>query len=1169
VNSYDINNSSVKYGKLTLKAVDFLGKRGQVTLPPVEFKYDLDEDEKNTTTVSMSGSGFVTDNSRFEVGDMIETDSANPVYGGVIVAKTFSGTSYQYLTRNSQFSGGNAATIRKTKNPPYNKNFYDNWGMYKADYVGGGNENMSRTTTVASNAGTDAWSLRKVSTSNGAEVKIALEGDTYRRSILNENKSLLLSNYSSFGNRYINFQVNTGGLDPTTLFKVGDKVNALLLKRLRYRISPIGSIYSYAFNTINSTNYSAAPVVSSVSTNGSLTLYVSPEMFNDLTSVPQVGYNPSVTVTNGNLRMYGLNRNYGGGIRVKSLTIDNLSGTQNKTVYDYNTLAPENAEPVSSGVTSYEPITIDMDEAPGAASVASAALAEAAVKAYRRELYKNVNRLWSISREVPTPGVMYEYVTVRHEVINGEDNVSRANDGKSTYQFVVFRDNMVGRQDVTQPRQAYKSANDSYYTRNLVLKKFVTNIGALKRTINYDNSGQKLSEIVNHYLDDGLESLPFSEFMVAYEQRLAQYNRQGLIKERFSEVKSVWTGYYNASNNTAAWDWKATLSAREEYPTIATGQTTKDFIRNTSAYVGYLAYDFYSGEMTKSLTTDPYGNRFITEVVPAYHKYPGMGLKLQNLDNKNMLSQQAGQYVYKVDNNNTKLGLVSASADLWSTDVAVLDPAIGLITQNNSNNGNVWRQNDSYRWASSVNNVSGLTNLTNFQDINWTAPSSSSSEWKKVNSTTLYNIYSAPLESKDINGLYAASKMGYGNTKVIVAGTPARYEEIAFSGAEDGSASAGINFGSGSALSGSSHTGSYALNVTPGTNGFTGQVELAKLDPNRKDYALSVWVKGSENISNARLYYQVNGGNAIYNTPNLQKSASGWYLLEMRIPGTALSTTNGNLVFGCANLGGSSALLFDDFRFNPVAADINAYVYDQFSGELTYVLNHNNLFVKYEYDNAGRLIKVYKEVLGKNTVPLIKETIYNSGKFMKRNVALSQDFVQTNCTGTTGGTFTYTVPAGKHIAATQSAADALAWNDLITNGPTFANSHPCPAVIYARMEFDNQINYDYSNWPSQNYSTYADIYVRFYVDKSCTIPYQLPANMDITIHQDYTSADYYGSFSSGSDNLYSVSSGSNAFYLGNICLSSYYNDYNNPYDYYSNTYSPSLLPTTGAPYIVQ
>src|SRR5262249_1096993 len=141
---------------------------------------------------------------------------------------------------------------------------------------------------------------------------------------------------------------------------------------------------------------------------------------------------------------------------------------------------------------------------------------------------------------------------------------------------------------------------------SLALKKFTGSIGNVKKVTKYDANGRKLSETINNYLHDGLENLPGSDFMAQYKTRLSQYNYQGYLQEYTTEV--------NRFQNTDYDDGvKATLSGREEYPCIQTGQTVVDYVKGTTTTTENLAFDFYSGAVTKKIETDTYGNRFMTE----------------------------------------------------------------------------------------------------------------------------------------------------------------------------------------------------------------------------------------------------------------------------------------------------------------------------------------------------------------------------------------------------------------------------------------------------------------------------------------------------------------------------------------------------------------------------
>ena len=43
---------------------------------------------------------------------------------------------------------------------------------------------------------------------------------------------------------------------------------------------------------------------------------------------------------------------------------------------------------------------------------------------------------------------------------------------------------------------------------------------------------------------------------------------------------------------------------------------------------------------------------------------------------------------------------------------------------------------------------------------------------------------------------------------------------------------------------------------------------------------------------------------------------------------------------------------------------MTSYVYDEHTGKVTYILDNNNLYTKFEYDAAGRLTDTYRETFG-------------------------------------------------------------------------------------------------------------------------------------------------------------------------------------------------------------
>jgi hypothetical protein len=601
---------------------------------------------------------------------------------------------------------------------------------------------------------------------------------------------------------------------------------------------------------------------------------------------------------------------------------------------------------------------------------------------YKREVYKNIHSLLAVAREIPPPGVIYEYVKITTSVKNSSESVERIVQGSTLYQFEVFRSNMVFKtNNVTPYTHNVVTGFCTADTRNVTIKKFLHGIGSTKRITQYDKDGKKLRETIDYFLHDGLESESDSLFFVNYKNRLSTYsflgktydlNYQGYLHERYSEVKAI-----DERGWTTASEVKATMSGREDYPCVPLGQTMINYVNGTQITMQNLTFDYYSGALTQSVETDSYGNRFMTETIPAYQKYGAMGLKMISSSNKNMLTQTAGTTIYKVDATNTALGIVSSTADVWSNAVPSVSLGGTQFTQNGGTfeskpAGNVWRLQSSYSWMPVNVTTDGLTPYANFSAFNYTTPSSSNANWKKTSEITLNDVYSKALEAKDMNGNYAATHLNYGSRKVELTGSPSGYYEIAYSGAEDDNINQTANGfvkkvdGTVVSTAGAAHTGSKSLKLgASGKKGFVYTIECNKLTADR-DYMASVWVKPvSGSASDVKLYYD-KGSSALgtsLSSESSTKTAGDWKLINLKISGSDI-TTGATINIGCRNDHGSAEAYVDDFRFQPLNATTSAYVYDAFSGELSHILDNSNLYIRFEYDGAGRLTAIYREKLG-------------------------------------------------------------------------------------------------------------------------------------------------------------------------------------------------------------
>ena len=271
-------------------------------------------------------------------------------------------------------------------------------------------------------------------------------------------------------------------------------------------------------------------------------------------------------------------------------------------------------------------------------------------------------------------------------------------------------------------------------------------------------------------------------------------------------------------------------------------------------------------------------------------------------------------------------------------------------------------------------------------------------------------------------------------------------------------------------------------------------------------------------------------------TPTVNGSLSrpnkeGWRLATLVIPATAI--TGSTLKVSCYNSSGTAAY-FDDIRFHPLAAGITSYVYDNFSGELTYILDNNNIFTKFEYDAVGRLKKTYRETMPQGVRP-VSEYLYNYGKEIFRNdLFTNYTFTKNDCIGTnvSGSTVTITIPAGQFTSFV-SKEDA---NQLAMNwGQEQANQQGTCGSVYARVEYENQYSmqgYDYID-------TYGDVVVRFYTDASCTVPFSNTAEVTYTHSQGGRSIDGNQYCNIYSNITTSIATGGFEYYIGTGILLSH------------------------------
>jgi len=368
-----------------------------------------------------------------------------------------------------------------------------------------------------------------------------------------------------------------------------------------------------------------------------------------------------------------------------------------------------------------------------------------------------------------------------------------------------------------------------------------------------------------------------------------------------------------------------------------------------------------------------------------------MGSKVNNIYNKNMLSQTAANYSYiLVDKANDIWKETGVGITTWSNIWSYKDIA-GTTTTPTASDKKIWRKHKSYVWngvkdnngifLGTLDSNGVLQNFNNGNDdsFDWAVPVgvgvpvTQPSQWKQTSEVTLYDHYSAPLEMKDINGNFASTKMGDNDTKVMATGN-AGYSEMFFSGVEN---NAGTSWSEPEVKTNNFttsiyfHTGKSSIATTSnsefGASMKSGEHRAGK-------YKLSVWVHKT-NVGKACVRINVGSAPIPFNGETV--TAGDWVLK------THYFDVTSSAVYPFVNSIDPTTVIYDDLMIRPVASTITGYVYNEWD-ELTYIIGNNGLATRFEYDAAGRLIKTSSEVINDAAngivggFKVVKTNIYNN-----------------------------------------------------------------------------------------------------------------------------------------------------------------------------------------------
>lgn len=879
-------------GRLTLESVQIKGKGGAVYMPPTSFDYYL----KDMNNISLN---------------------------------TFSNTTSPSSSQIKTYLDDRALLV-------------DDWGFLQGEESENG---------VIHNK-IKAWSLKNISMPTGAKIEIDYEEDEYwteafSRRYWQDNLEFKVHSDASYWDVYVRNQLGILpqlNIDFSKYFQLNEK--AFLDLWICHKRKYSGNYKESWFDLNPGNNNNAACTVLEVNQD-QIKLRIPKNLTNydvqdwndsDIGFVTRWFHNDGLEagnhlrgqcpeqMQNGQKHHYISHRllankvpenETGGGLRVKELRTKDLDKAY-KVTYDYNHPTKNR----SSGITSYAPV--------------------------------NGLKFVPYQSEIPAPGVMYEYVTMKESSTDTNDYYSKTRYRHHVLKpvFNIFNSNIemeaLGANSSGEDKIFWAKVTDNYGNLNgsnakkVKAKKIDINIntaliGQIKSIENINSKGHIMLKSDNEYINGTILA--------------NQEPNKGYVKETFNSMKTI----FKASNDgTIIYDANRLLSisSKTEYNNMLKKTTTIAGSQKSS--IEYSDVDPWLSSFRKSKTTLADGTYKMSTRVPAYEKYPSMQSKVLNPNNKNMLTQEAMNISFWSQYGNA-FGWETLDANIttWNDSWTYRD------TQGNeTKESGVWRKHKSFVWKDDINSVRGtyVTPVDNSQDyFNWEAGVPTNEKWQNISEITRYTHWSSPIETKDINGNYLSSKMAEIDSKVIAGGN-ASFTELFASGAEysvDGTYLDQEIKGAKYRTADAAHTGSHSLKIGSGNKGF--ETKLKANEHSEGVYKISVWVDYSRAALITRV--NINGVSKPFNGEVVK--AGNWTQLNHYEP---FSKVEQNVYVTVDDHYSSITTHVDDFRIHPVYSSMNTYVYDQNTDELIYVLDANNMGTKYEYDDAGRLEKTYKEV---------------------------------------------------------------------------------------------------------------------------------------------------------------------------------------------------------------
>ena len=153
------------------------------------------------------------------------------------------------------------------------------------------------------------------------------------------------------------------------------------------------------------------------------------------------------------------------------------------------------------------------------------------------------------------------------------------------------------------------------------------------------------------------------------------------------------------------------------------------------------------------------------------------------------------------------------------------------------------------------------------------------------------------------------------------------------------------------------HTGLYSVLARPQEQALSFTFTASK----DRDYKSQVWVYSpGVDLQDEALIQVYTAGTLVYSSQiDPEAKAKQWNVVTLNFE--ALAGRTYTVVCTNPRAGGSRELYFDDFACRPTESAFSAYIYNRKDGQLSHTIDSENFYTRYEYNQAGELLRISRE----------------------------------------------------------------------------------------------------------------------------------------------------------------------------------------------------------------